>query len=76
MTVDWLLLYKRKRSHCRVLDKGQMLIVRVCLILLNQRTVQTHSQMIEPTGCFHDQDKGVRVLSGQRGGRGDAGETC
>ena len=52
-----------------------MLRVRVCFNLLNQRTVQTQSQMTEPvTDCFHGQEKEVRVLSGEQGGRGDAGE--
>ena len=52
-----------------------MLRVRVCFNLLNQRTVQTQSQMTEPeTDCFHDQEKEVRVLSGEQGGRGDASE--
>lgn len=50
-------------------------MLRVCLNLLNQRTVHTHGWMTEPTGCCCNQQKEVRVLSGERDSQTE-GETC
>ena len=72
MSVDWLLVQKSLQGFGQRTNAYSKSVS----YSFEQRTVQTHSQMIEPPGCFHDPDKEVRVLSGQRGGRGDAGETC